>query len=362
MATPNATVEIPKTQKAAVLEEFKQPYTIKTDHPVKQPSELAPGECLVKLEYSGVCHSDLHIRDNDWTRPSKLPLVGGHEGIGRVVAIGEHSNTPVKVGDRVGIKWIGKVCGKCEMCWKGHDSSCLVSFTSSHGFRLDGTFQEYAVSYIDYVTPIPEDLDGASATPILCAGLTVYKALKQTNLVVGQWVAISGAGGGLGHLAVQYAVAMGYRVLAIDTGEKKKELVMSLGAEKWVDFMESKDIVEDVKVATGGQGPDAAVIAAGDARPFNQAVMYLGFKGTLVCVGMPSGTAVLNVPINLMIAKSLTILGSSIGNQQDVTEALRMAALGKVKCRHEVRTLGDINSILEDLKDGKVAGRVVIRF
>lgn len=111
MAASNAIV-IPKTQKAAILEAFKQPYTIKTDYPVTQPSELTPGECLIKLEYTGVCHSDLHIRDNDWSNPSKLPLVGGHEGIGRVVAIGEHSNTSVKLGDRVGIKWIGKVCGK----------------------------------------------------------------------------------------------------------------------------------------------------------------------------------------------------------------------------------------------------------
>ena len=103
---------IPLTQRAAILEAHNTPYVIKTDYPVKQPSELAPGECLIKLEYSGVCHSDLHVRNADWANKSKLPLIGGHEGIGRVVAIGEHSESTVKVGDRVGVKWIGKVCGQ----------------------------------------------------------------------------------------------------------------------------------------------------------------------------------------------------------------------------------------------------------
>jgi len=184
---------------------------------------------------------------------------------------------------------------------------------TSHGFQLDGTFQEYVVSFVDYVTPIPEELDGPAATPILCAGVTAYKALKQTNLIVGQWVAIAGAGGGLGHLAIQYAVAMGLRVLAIDTGETKKTLCLSLGAEKWVDFQESAHLIDDVKAATDGLGPHAAVIAAGNVKPFNQAIMYLRSTGTLVCVGVPGGNAVLNVPVPLLVAKSLTILGSVIG-------------------------------------------------
>ncbi|KAF5318178.1 hypothetical protein D9619_012098 [Psilocybe cf. subviscida] len=186
-----------------------------------------------------------------------------------------------------------------------------------------------------------------NSNPVI-QGLTVYKALKQTNLTVGQWVSISGAGGGLGHL---------------DTGEKKKELVMKLGAEKWVDFRESGDnLIKDVTAAADGQGPEAAVIAAGDARPFNQAIMYLRAKGTLVCVGMPPGDALLNVPLALLIAKSLTIVGTAIGNQQDVTETIRMSQLGKVSCLHEVKTLDNLNEILDDLDKGKVAGRVVIKY
>lgn len=352
---------IPLTQKAAVLEDYDKDIVIKIDHPVVQPSELKPNECLIKLEYSGVCHSDLHIRKADWSRKSILPLVGGHEGIGRIVAIGDHSHAGgAKIGDRVGVKWIGGVCGRCEMCRKGHESSCLVSFQTSHGFQLHGTFQEYVVSFVDYVTPIPEGLDGASGTPILCAGMTVYKALKQSKCSIGQWVAISGAGGGLGHLAVQYAAAMGLRVLAIDTGEAKREMVLKLGAEKWVDFKESEDLIKDVKAATDG-GPQAAIIAAGDARPFNQAIMYLRSTGILVAVGMPAGAGLLNVPVPLLVAKSLTIVGSAIGSQQDAAEALEIAALGKVKCQYEVRKLEDINQIFSDLEEGKVAGRIVIK-
>ncbi|KJA19698.1 hypothetical protein HYPSUDRAFT_44081 [Hypholoma sublateritium FD-334 SS-4] len=364
MSSTNNTTEyiIPRTQKAAVLTALGAPYTIETARPVKQPAELAPGECLVKLEYSGVCHSDLHVRNGDWTVKADLPLVGGHEGVGRVVAIGAQSNNHVKIGDRVGLKWIATVCGNCEMCRKGYESSCPTSFAKTHGLKLDGTFQEYAVSFTSYVTPIPEGLDGAFAAPILCAGLTVYKALKQTNLRIGQWVAISGAGGGLGHLAVQYAVAMGLRVLAIDSGETKKKLCLSLGAEAWVDFKESTDLIKDVVAAADGLGPEAAVVAAGDAKPFNQAVMYLRRKGTLVCVGMPAANALLSFPITLLIGKSLTIVGSAIGNQQEAVEALRIAALGKVKCQHEVKKLEDVNSIVEDLEAGKVSGRMVIKF
>ncbi|KAF5368766.1 hypothetical protein D9615_010408 [Tricholomella constricta] len=355
-------LEIPKTAKAAVLSGHDEVYTLKDDHPVKQASELAPGECLVKVEYSGVCHSDLHIKKGDWQRKSILPLVGGHEAVGRVVAIGEHSEAgTVKVGDRVGVKWIADVCMKCEMCRKGNESCCPVSFARAHGFTVQGTFAEYVVSYINYVTPIPDNIDSAAATPILCAGMTVYKALKQANVKIGDWVSISGAGGGLGHLAVQYAVAMGLRVLAIDTGDAKKELCMKLGAEKWVDFKESTDLTKDVQAATDGLGPQAAIIAAGDARPFNQALMYLRFTGTLVAVGMPGQNAMLNVPVTLLIGKSLTILGSAIGNRQDVAEALQIAAQGKVKCQYQVRELAELNEIFDELEDGKVAGRVLLK-
>lgn len=352
---------VPATARAAILTALNQPLTIDSNHPVKQPSELAPGECLVKIEYAGCCHSDVHIKRGDWARTAPLPVILGHEGVGTVVAIGEHTaNTQIKVGDRVGIKWIATTCLSCDLCRRGYESCCPVMFVKSHGFIIDGAFADYVVSYVDYVTPIPEGLDGATAAPILCAGLTIYKALKESKATIGQWVAISGAGGGLGHLGIQYARSMGLRVLAIDTGEEKRKLCLDLGAEAWVDFKETDDLIKAVQKATDG-GPHAAVIAVGDAKPFNQALMYLRSAGTLVAVGMAGLSSSLNVPITLLIAKNLNIVGSSLGNRQDVIEALEIAARGKVKPHVQLKKLEDLNDVLKDLEAGKIAGRVVLK-
>ncbi|KAK1234494.1 hypothetical protein PQX77_002295 [Marasmius sp. AFHP31] len=354
----SSTTSIPKTGRAAVLTNLGNPYDLQ-DFPVKQPSELAIGECLIKMEYAGCCHSDLHVRDNDWGFPVQLPLVGGHEGIGRVVAIGEHTQTSVKVGDRVGLKWIALSCLRCEMCKRGRESSCLVQ--RSHGCTEHGTFAEYCVSFTDYVTPIPESLDPAAATPILCAGITIYKAIKETKATIGEWVAISGAGGGLGHLGVQYAKALGLRVVAIDTGSSKKELCAKLGADKWIDFMESKDVVKDVQEATGGLGPHAAVIAVGNPTPFNQALMYLRPTGTLVCAGVPVTGTMLQVPLTMFVPKCLHIVGTATGNRQDMTEALDIVASGKVTCHHVVKPLSEVNDVMEEMSKGNLTGRVVFK-
>ncbi|KAF9266013.1 GroES-like protein [Marasmius fiardii PR-910] len=364
---PSNDTSIPKTQRAAVIAKFKEPLEVRNDFPVTQPSDLKPGQCLVKLEYSGCCHSDVHIRDDDWGVGGymKLPLVGGHEAIGRVVAIGEGTQSVgadlVKVGDRVGLKWFGNACLRCEMCRTGWETCCPVARTSTHGMLMHGTFQEYAVSYTDYVTPIPEGLDSAEAAPLLCAGLTIYRAIKETKARAGQWVAITGAGGGLGHLGVQIAVSQGLKVIAIDTGAEKKELCTKLGAERWVDFKETKNLVEDVKRAADGVGPHAAVVAVGYPQPFNDALQYLRDTGTLVAVGMPNATSMLNVPITLLISKVLHIVGTATGTRQDQDEVLKLAAAGKVRTKIDVRKLEDVNQVMNDMLAGNVNGRVVLK-
>ncbi|EGN96485.1 hypothetical protein SERLA73DRAFT_186238 [Serpula lacrymans var. lacrymans S7.3] len=352
--------DIPLTQRAAVIHKFGSTIDITSSHPVVQPSALTPGQCLVKIEYAGVCHSDLNALYGDWATKPTLPRVGGHEGVGHIVAIGEHTvEAAVKVGDRVGLKWLAKTCLKCEFCRLTNESSCPTR--TVHGFTFDGTFCEYAVAWVDYVTSIPKSIDSATATAILCAGLTVFKGLKQANLLVGQWIAIPGAGGGLGHLAVQYAVLMGLRVLAIDTGEAKRELCTSLGAEKWIDFKESQNLIADVIKATDGQGPHIALIASSAATPYNQACMYLRPTGTLVALGLPAG-AVLSVPILVLVGKELKIVGSAIGNRQDAVESMDIAARGKVKCHYGVKTLEELNSIFADMEEGKITGRIMLKF
>ncbi|KAK7443536.1 alcohol dehydrogenase [Stygiomarasmius scandens] len=349
---------IPETQKAAVVAKTGGSIEIKNDHPVRAPKDLAPGECLVKLECSGACHTDLHAALGDWPLAPKLPLIGGHEGVGIIVAIGEHtSKSPVKVGDRVGIKWLADSCLQCEQCRKGREQCCSEAKLS--GFTVDGTFQEYVVSFVNHVTPIPEGLPSDEAASILCAGVTVYRAIKYSQTEAGDWMVLPGAGGGLGHLAIQYARVRGLRVIAVDTGAEKKELCLKLGAEKWIDFKESKDIVQDIRDATGGQGAHSAVVTSAASSGYTQAVDYLRPGGTLMAVGLP-GQAKLEASIFFTVLKGISILGSYVGNRQDAREAIDIAARGQVKVHFVSRPLADLKDVYEGMKAGTIAGRVVL--
>jgi len=244
----------------------------------------------------------------------------------------------------------------CEMCLKGAEQHCY-SFKSC-GHQLDGTFAEYVVAEINTIVNIPDNFDSAAAASIMCAGITVYRAIKHSGARIGEWIAVPGAGGGLGHLAVQYAVAMGLRVVAIDTGEEKKNAVFELGAEKWVDFKESKSIAADVIAATDGRGAHAAIVAADNASAYEQAAYYLRSYGTLMTVGLPP--AVLSVPILLITLKGLNIRGSMLGNRQEFREAISIAASGKVKVKYSIRGLSELPQIYEEMKQGKIVGRIVM--
>jgi propanol-preferring alcohol dehydrogenase len=240
----------------------------------------------------------------------------------------------------------------------GNESSCPARLT--HGYTVDGTFAEYAIGWTYYVTPIPKSLDSAAATSILCAGLTVYKGLKCIKVLPNSWIAIPGAGGGLGHLAIQYAVAMGLRVIAIDSGEEKRKLCLSLGAERWVDFKESGDaLVQNVVAAADGLGPQAAIVTAGVAASYTQACYYIRGTGTIICVGLPPTP--LQVPFELLVGKEIKLIGSAVGNRQDAIEALEFAARGKVACQYTLRSLEELETIFDEMTQGKIAGRVVLK-
>ncbi|KAL4065488.1 chaperonin 10-like protein [Scleroderma yunnanense] len=347
-------------QCVAQFQAFGEPAKIITDYPIPDPATLSPNECLVRIEYAGVCHSDVHARDGDMLLKPTLPRIGGHEGVGIVVAIGAGTDhSPVNIGDRVGLKFFARTCLKCGFCCEGFGAGCASA--AIHGFTVDGTFAEYTVAWTDYVTPIPDSVDSATATSFLCAGVTVYKALRQINAHPGDWIAIPGAGGGLGHLAVQYAANMRFRVIAIDTGKEKRDLCLSLGAEKWVDFRESgTNLVTDVVAIADGKGPHAALVTAGAAVPYTQALFYLRYGGTLAAVGVPSDST-FNIPFEILIGKEIKIIGSAVGSLQDAIEALDYAAKGKVKCQYIVRRLEDLESIIAELRSGDIAGRVVIK-
>jgi propanol-preferring alcohol dehydrogenase len=348
---------IPKTQKAAVFRQKGGPVRIEAV-PVTQPEDLKVGEALVKVDYSGVCHTDLHAMLGDWPLPNKLPLIGGHEGAGTIVALGEHSDTDLKVGDRVGIKWIAHSCNKCVFCRQGYEPLCKSAQCS--GFSVDGSFQQYAVSFTSQLSKIPDGLSLADAAPILCAGVTVYKALKESNAKPSEWIAIPGAGGGLGHLALQYADFMGLKTIAIDTGAEKKALCEKLGAAAWIDFKETSDIVKAIQDATpDGHGPHAAMVAAAGAAAYEQALEYVRPHGTVVAVGLPPDSKI-QADVFFTVFFSKRIVGSYVGNRQDATEALEIAAMGRVKTLYKILPLSALPQVYDDMHSGTLTGRVVL--
>ena len=279
----NSTFAIPKTQKGVIFYENNGPLHYK-DIPVPVPK---PNEILINVKYSGVCHTDLHAWQGDWPLATKLPLVGGHEGAGVVVARGSEVKN-FEIGDLAGIKWLNGSCMSCELCETGHESNCEHADLS--GYTHDGSFQQYATADAVQAARIPKGTNLAEVAPVLCAGITVYKALKDADLKAGQWVAISGAAGGLGSLAVQYAKAMGYRVLGIDGGPGKEGLFNSLGGEVFIDFTKYKDpkeMINAIKEATKG-GPQGVINVSVSEAAISMSTEYVRPTGTVVLVGLPA--------------------------------------------------------------------------
>ncbi len=339
---------IPKIMKAAVVERFREPLVMR-ELPVPAPG---PGQALVEIIATGVCHTDLHAADGDWPVKPSLPLTPGHEGAGIVVALGP-GVTHLKEGDRVGIAWLHSACGHCDSCLSGWETLCLEQKNS--GYSVNGSFAQYALAQADYVGRIPKNLPFVDAAPILCAGVTTYKGLKETNTRPGEWVVISGAGGGLGHVAIQYAKAMGLHVAAVDLGPEKAALARKLGAEIAIDAKIQDPPTEIQKQIGGAHG---VLVTAVSTIAFKQAIGMLRRGGTCVLNGLPPG----EFPVSIfdLVLNGYTIRGSIVGTRLDLEEALSFAAEGKVKAIIETQPLESINDVFQRLKTGKVNGRVVL--
>jgi alcohol dehydrogenase, propanol-preferring len=316
-----------------------------------------PDEVLINVKYSGVCHTDLHAMMGDWPLAVKLPLVGGHEGAGVIVARGDLVSE-VEIGDHAGIKWLNGSCLACSFCQQGDEPLCAKALLS--GYTVDGSFQQYAVAKAAHVARIPKSCDLKAVAPVLCAGITVYKGLKESGTRAGQWVAIVGAGGGLGNMAVQYAKAMGLNVVAIDAGDDKKAGCEELGADKFVDFAVSKDVVADVKAATpDGLGPHAVLLLAVQEKPFQQASQYVRSRGSVVCIGLPA-KAELKAPVFDTVTRMINIKGSYVGNRQDTDEALDFFARGLITAPYKVVGLSELPQVYDLMKANKIVGRYVV--
>lgn len=335
---------------AAVVERLGEPLTIGE---IEMPSP-GPGQILVATEACGVCHTDLHAAKGDWPVKPRLPFVPGHEGIGRVAAVGANV-TAVKEGDRVGVPWLYSACGHCEHCLSAWETVCAEA--QFGGYTRNGGFAEYILADPNYVAHIPAGLSPTEAAPLICAGVTTYKGIKVTDARPGEWIAISGVGG-LGHLGIQYAKAMGLHVCAIDVDDRKLAHATRLGADTVINATHGNAVAE-VKQATGG-GAHGVLITAPSLPAFTQGVAMTRKRGTCVLVGIPPGE--FSIPLFDVVANCITVRGSFVGTRADMAEALAFAAEGKVKADVELQPLSAINHVFERLEHGDVPSRVVIDF
>ncbi len=335
------------TMKAAVVRQLGAPLTIE-QVPIPEPG---PGQVLVRIMATGVCHTDLHAAHGDWPVKPQPPFIPGHEGVGTVAALGS-GVTHLREGDRVGIPWLHTACGHCPHCRTGWETLC--GSQQNTGYSVNGSFAEYALADPDYVGVLPAKLDWGPAAPVLCAGVTVYKGLKETEVRPGEWVAISGIGG-LGHMAVQYAVAMGMRVAAIDIHADKLDLARRLGAEIVVNGRDEDPVAVLQRDIGGTHG---VLVTAVSPRAFEQALGVLRPHGTMALVGLPPGSFPL--PIFDTVLKRITVRGSIVGTRQDLEEALAFAAAGKVAAHFTWDRLENINAIFARMEQGGIDGRIVL--
>ncbi len=334
--------------KAAVVRAFRAPLVIE-DMAVPSPKD---GQILVKYEATGVCHTDLHAASGDWPVKPNPPFVPGHEGVGFVAGVGAGVKR-VKEGDRVGVPWLHSACGYCPYCRTGWETLCASQ--SNTGYSVNGTFAQFGLADPDFVAGLPDSLDFGPAAPVLCAGVTVYKGLKETEVRPGEWVAISGVGG-LGHMAVQYAKAMGMHVVAADIFEDKLALAKKLGADITVNGKD-KDAIEQVQKTTGGV--HGALVTAVSPIAMEQAFGFMRSKGTMALVGLPPGK--ISLPVFETVLKRITVRGSIVGTRQDLEESLQFAAEGKVVPHFSWDDLENVNDIFRRMEEGKIDGRIVMR-
>ncbi|KAH8810966.1 alcohol dehydrogenase [Xylogone sp. PMI_703] len=322
--------------------------TFRNDLSVPAPGE---GQVLVKVECTGVCHSDVY---NILGHTPMETHIAGHEGIGKIVKVGSGVSHGL-LSRRVGVKWLYNYCDSCAICSK---EAAYCPNQQNPGRNVEGTFQQYLVSPVKPLTFIPDTLESELAAPLLCAGITVYSAISKLNLSPGEWLLLPGAGGGLGHLAVQIATRKRFKVIAVDTGASKLELCKDLGATHVLDF-KTDDVPAMVKRITDGYGVHGAICLASSKAGYEQTLSLLRNLGTLVCVGLGMD----NLPVSpfQMIVRGIRVIGSSVGSAQEMDELLEMAANGEVKAIVEVFDFSELDNVLQKLQRNEISGRAVVK-
>jgi alcohol dehydrogenase, propanol-preferring len=333
--------------KAAVVREYKQPLQIE-DAATPVPG---PDEVLIKVQACGVCHSDLHLAEGDWThllRIIKRPLIPGHEVVGPIVQKGD-AVTNLEIGDRVGVAWTHWTCGECELCKEGHENLCTKQMIT--GATVDGGYAEFIKAKASHALKVPDALSSEEAAPLFCAGVTVYHAIKSSGIKPRQRLAVFGVGG-LGHLAVQIAKCFGAQVIAVDIADDKLEFAKRLGADVILNAS-NEDVVKEIRKLGGAH---VAVVTSAAKKAYDMAFYAMRSSGTLMVVGMPAED--LSFPAIMM--REIRIMSSATGTREDMREVLELAAAGRIKCQVETRKLEQVNEVFEDMRSGKITGRVVL--
>ncbi|HEY6748037.1 MAG TPA: zinc-dependent alcohol dehydrogenase [Mycobacteriales bacterium] len=335
--------------RAAVVPSLGAPVEIR-DLPVPDPGA---GQVLVRMETSGLCHTDIHAARGDWPVTPVAPFIPGHEGVGVVTATGPGVTTP-PVGTRVALPWLGSACGSCRYCVSGWETLCQDQ--KNTGYSIDGTYAEYAVADARFVVPVPDGIDPLDAAPLTCAGVTTYKAIKVSGARSSDLVSIVGVGG-LGHLAVQYAAIAGATVVGVDVRQEKLDLAKRLGATYTVDA----SIEDPAEAVQRLGGADVAVALSVNPTAIQQAHASLRPGGRLVLVSLPKAGE-LSVPIFSTVLKGISIIGSIVGTRQDLREVFELHAAGRTRVIAEARRLEQVNESFDEVLAGDVAARLVFRF
>jgi alcohol dehydrogenase, propanol-preferring len=334
-----------RTMKAAVVPEFGARLEI-LDVPVPRPG---PGQVLVKIEASGLCHTDIHAARGDWPVKPKMPLVPGHEGVGTIVAVGD-GDLPVGVGDRVALPWLGRACGHCRYCITGWETYCVTP--EFMGYTIDGSYAEFAIGYASHVVKVPDGVSSFDAAPITCAGVTTYKGLKVARPQPGETAMIVGIGG-LGHLALQYAKIFGTRTVAVDVEDEKLQVAKDLGADHVIDAR-GDQLAETQALG----GVDVAVVTVPSPAAMRAAHASLNPNGRLVLIGLPADNK-LEIPVFETVLRGISVIGSLVGTRNDLAECFQMHAEGRTRVIAEPRQLEDVNECFEEVLAGRVPARLV---
>jgi propanol-preferring alcohol dehydrogenase len=336
--------------KAAVVTDFHSPLEIQ-DLPTPEPG---PGEVLVRIETSGLCHTDIHAAHGDWPVKPTPPFIPGHEGIGVIETLGAGVTTRA-VGERVAIAWLGYACGECRYCIGGWETLCLKQENS--GYSVNGTFAEYAIAPAAFATPVPDAVNSRDGAPLTCAGVTTFKAIKVAGVVPGETVAIFGVGG-LGHLALQYARIAGGFVIGVDIEDTKLAMATELGADHVINSRTS----DPVSAIQALGGADVAVALAASPKAFDQAYRSLRRGGRLVCVALPADNASLTLPIFDTVINGKTVIGSIVGTRNDLADVFALHAAGRTKVIAVDRKIDEVNQSIDDVLAGRIPARVVFQF